>query len=284
MPTSAKADSVPRGELYYRHTLPVRVMHWVNVVALTILLMSGLNIFDAHSALYWGKSSYTGQEPLLVIGARKTPDGSMQGVTRVFGKEFDTTGWLGLSPGPDGEAGLRSFPWWATIPDYRWLSMARSWHFFFAWILVLNGLAYLAWSIGSRHLARDLAPDRIELRSIPQSIVDHLRFRHPRGEVAKRYNVLQKLAYLAVIFVVVPLLILMGLAMSPRADAIWPGWVDLVGGRQSARTIHFIAAWILVAFVAVHVFEAAINGLWNHLRSMITGRYRVPAESSRETR
>jgi thiosulfate reductase cytochrome b subunit len=284
MPTPVKPPPRLRGELYYRHTLPVRVMHWVNVVALTVLLMSGLNIFDAHSALYWGKSSYTGHEPWLVIGARMQPDGQLQGVTRVFGKEYDTTGWLGVSRGPDGEPGLSSFPWWATIPDYRWLSMARSWHFFFAWILVLNGLAYAAYAIGSRHLARDLAPGGAELRTIPQSIVDHLRFRHPRGDAAKRYNVLQKLAYLAVIFVVVPLLILMGLAMSPRADAIWPGWVDLVGGRQSARTIHFIAAWILVAFVAVHVFEAAINGLWNHLRSMITGRYRVPPEPSRETR
>jgi thiosulfate reductase cytochrome b subunit len=284
MSIPVKPGPRPRGELYYRHTLPVRVMHWVNVVALTVLLMSGLNIFDAHSALYWGKSSYTGHEPWLVIGARMKPDGQLQGVTRVFGKEYDTTGWLGVSRGPDGEPGPRSFPWWATIPDYRWLSMARSWHFFFAWILVLNGLAYVAYAIGSRHLARDLAPDRAELRTIPQSIVDHLRFRHARGEAAKRYNVLQKLAYLTVIFVVVPLLILMGLAMSPRADAIWPGWVDLVGGRQSARTIHFIAAWILVAFVAVHVFEAAINGLWNHLRSMITGRYRVTPEPSREPR
>jgi len=91
---------------------------------------------------------------------------------------------------------------------------------------------------------------------------------------------LQKIAYLTVIFVLVPLVILMGLAMSPRADAIWPGWVDLFGGRQSARTIHFIAAWLIVAFVLVHVFEVIVSGFWNHLRSMITGRYRVPAEVS----
>lgn len=273
-----------RGELYYRHTLPVRVMHWVNVAALTILLMSGLNIFDAHPALYWGKSSYTGRGPWLEIGARSAPDGSLRGVTRVLGAEFDTTGLLGASRDREGAMSASAFPWWATIPDYRWLSMARSWHFFFAWILVLNGLAYLAWSIGSRHLGRDLAPDRADLRAIPRSIRDHLRFRHPCGQAAKRYNVLQKLAYLGVIFVVVPLLILMGLAMSPWADAAWPGWVDLVGGRQSARTIHFIAAWILVLFVLVHLFEAAISGLWNHLRSMITGRFRVPPEASHEAR
>jgi len=284
MPSPIKPEPPSRGELYYRHALPVRVMHWINVVALTILLMSGLNIFDAHSALYWGQTSYSGQPPVLSIGARMKPDGSVQGVTRVLGHEFDTTGWLGVAPDRDGEPGLRSFPWWATIPDYRWLSMSRSWHFFFAWILVLNGLAYVAYSIASRHLGRDLAPGSGELGTIPQSIADHLRLRHPRGEAAKRYNVLQKLAYLAVIFVVVPLLILMGLAMSPRADTIWTGWVNLFGGRQSARTIHFITAWILVAFVAIHVFEAAINGLWNHLRSMITGRYRVPPEPSRDAR
>jgi thiosulfate reductase cytochrome b subunit len=268
--------------LYYRHALPVRVMHWVNVAALAILLMSGLNIFDAHPALYWGKSSYTGAGPVLEIGARIKADGRVQGVTRVAGREFDTTGVLGASTDRDGELAPRAFPWWATIPDHRWLAMARSWHFFFAWVLLLNGLAYLAWSIGSRHLARDLAPDRADLRSIPQSIRDHLRFRHPAGEAATRYNVLQKLAYLAVIFGVVPLLILMGLAMSPWANAAWPGWIDVFGGRQSARTLHFVLAWVLVLFVAVHVFEAAVAGLWNHLRSMITGRFRVPPEATRE--
>ncbi len=131
--------------------------------------------------------------------------GDAQGITRVFGHEFDTTGVLGVSKDRDGDVMGRSFPWWLTIPDNRWLSMARSWHFFFAWVLVVNGIAYLGWSIGSRHLARDLAPDRNDLRSIGQSIRDHLRFRHPTGEAAKRYNVLQKLAYLGVIFVLAPL-------------------------------------------------------------------------------
>jgi len=90
--------------------------------------------------------------------------------------------------------------------------------------------------------------------------------------------VLQKLTYLLVIFVLLPLVILMGFAMSPRLDTLFTGWVDLFGGRQSARSIHFIAAWLLVLFVLVHVFEVIITGLWNNLRSMITGRYRVPAE------
>jgi thiosulfate reductase cytochrome b subunit len=203
-------------------------------------------------------------------------------VTRVFGREFDTTGVFGVSKDAAGEWSVRGFPWWATIPDNRWLSMARAWHFFFAWLLVINGLAYLAWSLGSRHLARDLAPDRGDWRSVGRSIADHLRFRHPAGEAAKRYNVLQKLAYLIVIFGLVPLIVLMGLAMSPWMNSVWPGWIDFFGGRQAARTIHFVAAWLLVAFVLIHVFEVVITGLWNNLRSMLTGRYRVPAEERHE--
>jgi thiosulfate reductase cytochrome b subunit len=109
-----------------------------------------------------------------------------------------------------------------------------------------------------------------------------LRFRHEKGEAATRYNVLQKLAYLIVIFVLLPLVILMGLAMSPRIDTLFTGWVDLFGGRQSARTIHFIAAWLIVAFVLIHVFQVIVTGLWNNLRSMITGRYRIPPEASHE--
>jgi thiosulfate reductase cytochrome b subunit len=264
--------------LHYRHTLPVRIMHWVNVVALTILLMSGLQIFNAHPALYWGKSSYTGAGSLLQMSAVQKADGQSVGVTRVFGREFDTTGLFGMSKNREGEWSARGFPWWATIPDNQWLSMGRAWHFFFAWVLVINGLAYLAYGLGSRHLARDLAPDGRDWRSIGRSIADHLRFRHPTGEAAKRYNVLQKLAYLIVIFGLVPLIILMGLAMSPWMNSVWPGWIDLFGGRQAARTIHFIAAWLLVAFVAIHLFEVIVTGLWNNLRSMLTGRYRVPAE------
>ncbi len=94
---------------------------------------------------------------------------------------------------------------------------------------------------------------------------------------------LQKLAYLVVIFVLLPLIILMGIAMSPWMNSVLPGWVDLFGGRQAARTLHFVAAWLLVAFVAIHVFEVIVSGLWNHLRSMITGRYRIRVEERHES-
>jgi thiosulfate reductase cytochrome b subunit len=267
--------------LYHRHGLAVRVMHWINVVAFTILFMSGLNIFSAHPALYWGKSSYTGRGPVLQITAREA-NGELIGTTRAFGREFVTTGLLGAVAGPNGGVVAHTFPSWLTLPASRWLSMARRWHFLFAWLFVMNGLCYLAYSIASRHLARDLVPTTTDWRSIGRSILDHLRFRHPVGEAAKRYNVLQKLAYLGVILVLVPLVVLMGFAMSPWLNSVVPGWVDLFGGRQSARTIHFIIAWLLVAFVLVHVFEVIVSGFWNHLRSMITGRYRIDVRPSDE--
>ncbi len=281
-PTAVPAS----GTLYYRHALAVRIMHWVNVICLTILLMSGLQIFNAHPALYWGKSSYTGAPPLLQIGVREQVAGEkgeegMVGVTRVFGREFDTTGVLGLSR-DDGGLHAQAFPGWIAIPPHQWLSMARSWHFFFAWLFVINGICYVAYSLWSRHLARDLFPTGGEFRTIGQSIRDHLRFRHETGEAAKRYNVLQKLAYLVVIFVLLPLIVLMGLGMSPRLDTVFTGWIDIVGGRQSARTIHFVVAWLIVGFVAIHVFQVIVTGLWNNLRSMITGRYRVPPEAPHE--
>ena len=271
------------GTLYYRHSVPVRIMHWINVVALTVLLMSGLNIFNAHPTLNWGKSSYDGTPAVLEIAAIEGPGGAPIGVTRVFGHQFVTTGVLGVSRDRGGELTVRAFPWWLTIPDNQWLAMARRWHLFFAWIFVINGLCYVAYSALSRHLARDLAPTSADLGSIGQSIVDHLKFKHPTGEAAKRYNVLQKLS------------LSRGDLRSAAADhhcrawrcrrgsnSLWPGWIDLLGGRQSARTIHFVVAWLLVAFVLVHVFEVIISGFWNHLRSMITGRYRIVTEKAHE--
>jgi thiosulfate reductase cytochrome b subunit len=267
------------GEPYRRHALPVRVMHWINVVALTLMFMSGLQIFNAHPALYWGASSYTGRPPWLAIEARMGARGEPQGYTRFLGREFRTTGVLGLST-DDGRAYAQGFPSWLTIPSHQWLSMARSWHFFFAWVFLVNGLCYVGYTIVSRHLARDLWPTRSDVRGIRASIVDHLRLRHPTGAAATRYNVLQKLAYLVVVFGLLPLVVLMGLGMSPRLDTLFGGWVDWFGGRQSVRSLHFIAAWLIVAFVLIHVFEVIVTGFWNNVRSMITGRYRVPEEAT----
>jgi thiosulfate reductase cytochrome b subunit len=227
----------PSARYQRRHSLPVRIMHWINVVAVVTLLMSGLQIFNAHPALYWGASSYMGYPP-------------------VFSLEH-------------------GFPEWVTLPGVQWLSMGRRWHLFFAWVLVVNGLAYIVYSIASGHARRDLVPTRRDWRSIGRSVIEHLKFHRPAGEEATRYNVLQRLAYLVVIFGVFPFLVLMGLGLSPRLDAAWPALVDLFGGRQSMRTLHFLAAAVLVAFVLVHLFEVIVAGAWNEIRSMITGKFRV---------
>ncbi|MGO9014551.1 MAG: cytochrome b/b6 domain-containing protein [Dissulfurispiraceae bacterium] len=268
--------------MQYRHPLPVRLMHWINVTALVVLLMSGLNIFNAHSILYWGESSYGKNPPLLEIRSAEDNEGKLIGTTSLFGYKMDTTGFLGASKDLDGDMIDLGFPTWITIPSVQWLAMARRWHFFFAWLLVVNGFTFVTYSLLIRHVARSLLPTRQELHSIGRSVVDHLLLRRPKGEEATRYNVLQKMAYLSVIFLMAPAMILMGLGMSPALDALFPGLVSLFGGRQSMRTLHFLIAWALVAFVFVHVFEVVVNGFWNNVRSMITGYFKVPPESDNE--
>jgi thiosulfate reductase cytochrome b subunit len=270
--------AVPCGYRYYRHPLPIRIMHWINVVLLTTLLMSGLNIFNAHPALYWGKSSYKGNPPLLEIYSRQNDKEEISGITNLFGHEFTTTGFLGASGGSPEELTDRGFPSWLTIPDGQWLAMARRWHFFAAWLFVINGIFFVIYAVGSRHLHRDLLPTMQDWRSTGRTIIDHLRFRHPKGEESKHYNILQKIAYLGVISFLIPLMILMGLGMSPALDALIPGWVDIFSGRQSVRTIHFIIAWTLVLFVIIHVFMVIVSGFWNNLLSMISGYYKVYSE------
>jgi thiosulfate reductase cytochrome b subunit len=273
---SEKAPPSPR---FYRHRLPVRVMHWINVVCLTILLMSGLNIFNAHPALYWGQAGNYAT-PWFSLRAENTPAGPV-GKTQIGDADFTTTGVLGLSK-VNGQFSARGFPNWVTIPSGQWLAMARHWHLFFAWLFVINGVLYVLYTIFSRHLVKDLLPSKDELRHIGRSIVDHLKFKHPTGEAAKRYNVLQSLTYLIVVFGLLPLVVICGMALSPRLDTVFTGWVELLGGRQSARSLHFLAAFGLLAFVVIHVVEVFIAGVWNEMRSMITGWYALPAEPAKE--
>ena len=252
-----------------RHRWPLRTMHWINLVCMLALVGSGLQIFNAHPALYWGETS-TFNNPAIAMQAR---DG--RGMTRVGDTQFDTTGVLGLSKRSNGQVVQRGFPEWATIPGPQSLAMGRRWHFFFAWLWVINGACFLLWSLASRHLTRVLAMQGRDWRGIGKSILDHLRFRHPRGEAAIRYNPLQKLSYLFVLFVLAPLAVLTGLAMSPQMDTVLGWWLDLVGGRQSARTIHFIVMSLFVLFTAVHVLMVVYAGPINEMRSMITGRFKV---------
>ncbi len=255
----------------FRHALVVRVTHWVNVACFAIMLMSGLQIFNAHPALYLGDISDF-DHPIFGMMAAQSVTGEAAGYTTIAGHPFSTTGLLGLSSGPDGEPQARGFPTWATIPSDQDLATGRRWHFFFAWLFVLNGLAYLAYSFAARHV-RDLIPSRQQVRGIGRTVLDHLRLRFPKGEEARRYNVLQKITYLIVVFVLLPLMLLTGLTMSPGMDAALPQLLAVFGGRQTARTIHFLSASGLVLFVLVHVVMVLLSGVWNNLRSMITGRY-----------
>ncbi|HUN70843.1 MAG TPA: cytochrome b/b6 domain-containing protein [Steroidobacteraceae bacterium] len=228
----------PRREIIRRHSWPVRLTHWVNALTIFIMVGSGLDILNAHPRLYWGKAGDDFDKPFLA---------------------------------------LHAWPRWITIPSYPDLADARHWHFFFAWILVANGALYLAWSFGSRHIQRDIWPRVSDLRAIPRSIVDHVRLRHPKGDAAKRYNVLQRLAYLGLLALAAGM-VLTGLCMSPGFDAFAPWLVDVLGGRQSARTLHFLFASAIVLFIAVHLIEVVLAGPINEVRSMITGRYAVPPE------
>lgn len=259
----------------YRHSVAVRLTHWLNAAVLVGLLMSGLQIFNAHPALYWGQASVFDAPWLAITSAEGKRDTDRQrGVTTISGHSFETTGVLGLS-NASGQPQARAFPSWATIPSQQNLASGRRWHFMLAWLLVLNGLIYLGSGLLSRHITRDLAPTRADLRHVPRSIWDHVRFRFPEGDDARRYNVIQKLTYLLVIFSVLPVLILAGLTMSPGLDTAFPWLLDLFGGRQSARTIHFLCAFALILFTAVHLFEVLISGFINNMRSMITGRYDI---------
>ena len=256
-------------ERVYRHRLPVRISHWLNVPFLIILIMSGLQIFNAHPALYWGDRS-DGDRPLLSIRPVQTDDGDIKGITTVLGHQFETTGILGYSNGS-----VRAFPAWATIPSGKWLAMGRQWHLFFAWLFVINGLIFTAYALASRHATRDLAPTVMEWRGIGKSLKDYRLFRHPTGDESKRYNVLQKLAYASILFIIAPLIVLTGLAMSPTIDTAFPWIVTVLGGRQAARTIHFIACFSFVGFILIHVFQVIVTGFFNNIRSMITGWFTV---------
>jgi len=227
-------------DMVRRHRLSTRLWHWTNALCLYALFTSGLGIFNAHPRLYWGQ----------------------------YGANFDTA-WLTLP---------RFGSLW-TLPGSYDLALSRRWHLSVALIFAFALLAFMLWSLVNRHIARNLALRRGEmaLRHIGRSIRDHARLRLPTGPAALRYNVLQKASYIGVIFILLPLMIFTGLTMSPGMDAAWPWLVDLFGGRQSARSIHFIAAWLLVGFFVVHILMVVLAGPINELRSMVTGWYRLPA-------
>jgi thiosulfate reductase cytochrome b subunit len=271
-----EVSTLVAGDVVRRHGLPTRLWHWTNVLALVVLLMSGLTIFNAHPRLYWGQFGANPDPAWLMIGAERE-----RGYLRIGATQIDTTGVLGRATGVSGNPVNRAFPHWATIPSQYSLADGRRWHLTFAWLLSVSLSLYLLWSLLSRHLWRDLLPRGSELapRHLWRDILDHARLRFPTGVAALSYNVLQKLSYVGVLCLLLPVMVLTGLTMSPSLNASWPWLLDLFGGRQSARSVHFIAAFMLVAFVVVHLMMVVLAGPLNELRSMITGRYRLPGRA-----
>ena len=215
-----------------RHALSTRLWHWINALSVIVLFMSGLNISNAHRYLYWGE-------------------------------------W-GFSP-KDAWVQVIRFPGWATIPGYYSLASARDWHVLFAWVFALSLLLFMLTALLNGHFRRDIATSRQEWRpsAIGADIRAHLKFEFDHG--AGKYNFLQKAAYGLVLFVLLPLMIFTGMAMSPGMDAAWPFLTDMFGGRQSARSVHFIVAWGLFGFFVLHLVLVAVNKPGKHVREMITG-------------
>ena len=176
----------PTAEIVYRHALAVRITHWVNALCLLVLLLSGLQIFNAHSTLYFGEKS-TAERAVLEHECRPARRRQLRRHHhhRLDDVRHDRRAWgcramqAASSTPAASRAGSR-------FPRYRDLATGRRWHFFFAWLFVLNGLAYLAYAAWSGHVRRDLAPTRSQLRHIGQSVWEHIRFRFPKGEEAKQ--------------------------------------------------------------------------------------------------
>jgi thiosulfate reductase cytochrome b subunit len=265
----SRHDRSAKGQLVYRQSVWTRLTHWIWATCLLFLMLTGLQIFNAYPKLDIGKESgFEYDNSILEIGAWQI-DGEIRGVTRVFGHAFDTTGVLGVSNGQ-----VQAFPAAVTIPTNRDLATGRIIHFFFAWLLVGTLALWLVAGLLNGHL-RQLLPRRGDLRALGPEITDHarLRFHHKR-----RYGSLQKLAYAGVMFILLPLMILTGLSMSPSFNAVAPWLLDIFGGRQTARTLHFVVMLALIGFFVIHILMVLAAGPLNGLRSMLSGWYRIDPE------
>jgi thiosulfate reductase cytochrome b subunit len=263
----------------YRHPLPVRIWHWANAAAVLVLLTTGLLIFDIHPHLYWGETGQKGVGAFLSLSGtqldKKVPDTELQ----IGSRRWNTTGLLG-SVIDDGFGGKYLLA--ASAPEDWEFGATRGWHFAFAWFLGLSLPLYGAYLLASGRLRRMWLPTRADLtaRNFLRELWKHLLLRRPRGEAARHYNLLQKVSYLAVLVVLLPAMVLSGLAMSNTLAAVAPGLAGLFGGHQSARSVHFITAMLVVLFILVHVFQVFVSGFFNLMRSMITGRFIIKREES----
>lgn len=240
--TSAPTKSVaPPNTSTPRHSLFVRVTHWITTLCFFALVVSGAEIVISHPRFYWGETGNVLTEPLFKIPIPSS-------------RNLVPTGYGYVMPDQNG---------WS-----------RALHFQTAWVLVLTGLLYILFALVTAHLRRNLVPQKADLswRSVANVIASHLHFKRPSEPDAWSYNVLQRITYLFVIFILFPLVIWTGLALSPAFDSAVPAAVNLLGGRQSARTLHFFISAALVLFLLVHVFLVWRAGFVTRMRAMITGQ------------
>jgi thiosulfate reductase cytochrome b subunit len=239
LPTSASA--APATTVSPRHSTLVRVTHWITTLCFIALLVTGAEIVISHPRFYWGETGNIWTTPLF-----KLPIPSS--------RKLVPTGYGYVLPDQNG---------WS-----RYL------HFQAAWIVVLTGSWYVISALFTGHLRKNLLPGKadLSLRSFSNVIAKNLRFERPSEAEAWSYNVLQRLTYLFVIFVLLPLVIWTGLAMSPAFVSAVPATVTLLGGQQSARTLHFFVSLALLLFLLVHVVMVCLAGFRSRMRAMITGR------------
>jgi thiosulfate reductase cytochrome b subunit len=218
----------------------VRVTHWITVVAFVALLVTGLEIVVSHPRFYLGEVGNVNVKPLFTIPIPSSRDTVPTGYGYVMP---DQNGW------------------------------SRYLHFEAAWLAVLTGLVYGIAGLLGGHFRRDLVPQKKDRNwgAFRRRIGRYLRRERPDASEARSYNVLQRTAYLGVVFVVFPLMIWTGLAMSPSFAGAFPLTVIPLGGRQTARTLHFFLTWVLVLFVVVHVAMVAVSGFWRRMRAMTIG-------------
>ncbi|HEX5426201.1 MAG TPA: cytochrome b/b6 domain-containing protein [Candidatus Acidoferrales bacterium] len=230
-----------------RHFALVRITHWITALCFFALLLTGIEILISHPRFYWGETGNVRTKAFFQIPIPSSRDMVQTGYKYVLP---DQNGW------------------------------SRYLHFEAAWILVLTGLLYGIFGFFSGHFRRNLSPARSDFswRTLFAEIAGHLRFRRPGADEASSYNVLQRLTYLLVIFVLFPLIVWTGLAMSPAFTGAFPATAILLGGRQTARTIHFFVSIALVLFLIVHVAMICLAGFWSRTRAMITGRADTPTE------
>jgi len=239
VPSSASA--VPATKVTSRHSALVRITHWIITLCFLALLVSGIEIVISHPRFYWGETGNVLTTPLFQIPIPSS-------------RALVPTGYGYVMPDQNG---------WS-----------RSLHFQAAWIAVLTGLLYLIYGAVSGHFRKNLLPARADLswRALSSDIASHLRFTRPNAAEAWSYNTLQRVTYLIVIFVLFPLVIWTGLAMSLAFVSAFPTTVTLLGGEQSARTLHFFVSIALVLFLLVHVVMVCVAGFKSRMRAMITGR------------